>query len=123
MLTFQKWSLLATLVALSLFVALDAAESQRSSRRNQPQNQATQTQKTPAADQRGTAQSPLIVRTIKTEEEAARDAKEREEKADLDRKLVECNGKLADYTWYLAWLAGFQFFALVVQAIVLGVTL
>jgi hypothetical protein len=64
----------------------------------------------PVTDQRGTEQNPLVVKAApKSEAEAAAEGKEHEEKAQLDRRLVE-------YTWWLAVIAAFQFIALVGQA-------
>src|SRR5713226_1393554 len=88
-----------------------------------------QTEQAPAADQRGTEQSPVIVRVVptpKSESETAKDARDRQEKAEaertkaeLDRKLVDFNSDLAYYTKILAWVAGFQFLALFGQVIFL----
>jgi len=83
----------------------------------QPQPQAQQTQNQPAPDQRGTEQSPLVVKAApKSAAEAAADANEREEKSRLDRQLVE-------WTRYLAIIALLQFLALVAQAIYLARTI
>jgi hypothetical protein len=83
----------------------------------QPQSQPQQAQNQPAADQRGTEQSPFIVKAApKSETEAADDAKEREEKSSLDRQLVK-------YTRYLAIIALLQFVALVAQAIFVAWTI
>ena len=82
--------------------------------------------KQPAPDQRGTDQSPLIVKITpapKSEANAAEEAKEREEKAKLDTALVKFNGDLAFYTLILAIVAFLQFVALVAQALLLGGTL
>jgi len=57
-----------------------------------------------------------VLPTPKTEAEVAEEAKERNEKSDLDRKLVEYNGDLALYTKILALFAFFQFAALLLQA-------
>jgi hypothetical protein len=73
----------------------------------------------PAIDQRGTEQSPFVIKQIPTqkdEEETAQNTKERNEKMELDRKLVQFNGDLAYYTKVLAWVAALQLFTLVVQA-------
>lgn len=84
-----------------------------------PQAQTEHGQQQPAADERGTEQSPAIVRVLptpKTEAEVAEEARERNEKSDLDRKLVEYNGDLAFYTEILAAFALLQIAALFVQA-------
>lgn len=117
-----------TLIALSL-VSSAIAESQRPAprggERSQPQSQPKQTQQTAAPDQRGTEQSPLTVKVIptpKSTEETARDAKERDEKLELDRKLVELNGDLTYWTKILGIVAGLQFVALFIQAVFLAAT-
>jgi hypothetical protein len=113
------------LLGLALLLMI-ASDSQGRTKRSEPQAQPQQTQKTPAPDQRGTEQSPLIIKQIPTETsetERAQKAKADEEKAELDRKLVKYNGDLAYYTKVLAVLAAFQFAALIVQAIVFGFTL
>jgi hypothetical protein len=119
MLKLQRWGLLATLVAIATLLLIQGADSQRRSPRRQQQNPPQQTQQTPAPDQRGTEQSPFIVKTIPgptDEAKAAEEAKERREKAELDKKLVEFNADLAFYTKILAGFAGLQFLALVIQA-------
>lgn len=104
----------------ALLATVGEGYSQRRSReRQKPQQPAQQPQQTPAADQRGTEQSPVVVRVVPGPPEqanAAQDEKDRREKADLDRKLVEYNGDLALYTKILAWFAFFQFLALGAQA-------
>jgi hypothetical protein len=63
-----------------------------------PEQKPSNTQQTAPADQRGTEQSPAIVKilpTPKTPEEAAQDSKERKEKADGDWALVKLTGALA----------------------------
>ena len=122
----QRWGLLATLVAVAMLLVIDGAQSKRhaqqpqQSAKSQPQLQ--QPQQAPASDQHGTEQSPLSVKVIpapKSEEEAARERQEREEKAELDQKLVKFNGDLAHYTLVLAIVAMLQFLALFVQAVFL----
>jgi hypothetical protein len=127
MLKLQRWGLLATIVALAALFVIDGAQSRR--RPHQPQ-QPTETQPQPPqqatpSDQRGTEQSPLSVKVIPTpqsEEDAAHERQEREEKAELDRKLVKFNGDLAYYTELLFWVAFSQFGALFIQALILGAT-
>jgi hypothetical protein len=53
-----------------------------------------------APDQRGTEQSPLVVKTV-PEKKAAEDIKREEEKAELDRESVRLTRNLAKYTWLL----------------------
>jgi hypothetical protein len=102
------------------------SQSQHRQGRNQTQTQTQTTQQKSPADQRGTEQSPLVIKQIPTETsetERAQKTKADEEKAELDRKLVNFNGDLAYYTWILAIVAIFQFIALFVQAIVFIFTL
>jgi hypothetical protein len=116
------------LVLLSLVSTANRAQSpqpsagQGSKAHPQPQ----QTKQGTAPNQQGTEQAPLIVRvqpTQKTQAEAAEEEKERRDKAELDRKVADFSGKLADYTMYLAIVAVLQFFALLFQAFFLGGTL
>jgi hypothetical protein len=93
---------------------------------SQTQSQSKEAQQAPTSDQRGTEKIPLAVKVIPTkesEEKAANDAKDREEKMELDRKLVHFNGDLAYYTKVLAWVAALQFLALITQGIVFAFTL
>jgi hypothetical protein len=111
--------------AISALVASSAkARSQRRSRQDQ-QQPTQQPQQNPVTDQRGSEQSPLVVRVIPTSADqtnAAQEEKDRQEKADLDRKLVDFNGDLAYYTKCLVAFAGLQFFAMLLQAYWLGRT-
>lgn len=105
----------AFFAAIALFMLISDAQSQR-----QRQQQAS------PADERGTEQSPLVVKVTpatKSEEETAKEDRERKEKSEIDRKLVAFNGDLAYYARLLAWLAGLQLLALFVQATFLGLTL
>lgn len=102
-------------LVLALLIATSLLSWGQPSQQFQPQSQQTQVQ--PAPDQRGTEQSPLIVKAApKSEAEAAADAKEHEEKAQLDRQLVK-------YTWWLAIIAALQFGALLAQAFYLARTI
>src|SRR5262249_41401431 len=49
--------------------------------------------------------------------------RERKDVAELDRKLVDFNGRLAFYTWCLALIAALQFAALITQTFFLWKTL
>jgi hypothetical protein len=114
-----------------LVLAADVrGQSQRDPKRgregSQTQSQSKEAQQQRADDQRGTDQMPLSVKVMPTsesEEKTARDTKDREEKMELDRNLVQFNGDMAYYTKVLAWVAGLQLFALIVQAIVFAFTL
>lgn len=74
------------------------------------------------APQRGTPESPVVVKVLPpevTDPGIAENKAERAEKRSLDRKLVDFNGDLAHYTEILAILAGLQFLALGAQALFL----
>jgi len=121
-LTFRP-ALIAALCAVS-FAAW--SQSPADGKRRQTKPYTKQSQQQPADKQLGTDQSPIVVKVQPApdaESKAAEDAKERKEKTELDRKLVEFNGQLAYYTQVLAWVAGLQFLALVAQSLVLVVSL
>jgi hypothetical protein len=85
----------------------------------QSQRQAAPSQENSAPYQRGTPEAPVVVKVSpgpEDESKAAQDAKDRKEKAELDRKLVDFNGDLAFYTKLLAYVAAFQLMALLIQA-------
>jgi hypothetical protein len=85
----------------------------------QSKRQPTQAQENPAPYQRGTPEAPVVVKVSpgpEDENKAAEDARDRKEKAELDRKLVDFNGDLAFYTEWLAYVAAFQFIVLLIQA-------
>jgi hypothetical protein len=94
------------------------------------QEKANATTQEPYADQRGTEQSPLVVKTIqppKTQEEIDREKADHDEKAANDRRVIDYTGALADYTRALAWLTGglvivalFQFGVLIYQVRLFG---
>lgn len=68
-------------------------------------------------DQRGLPQSPLIVTTGTTKEEPTQAAKDREDKAANDRKLVEFTRNLVTATYVLGAIAVLQLFVFGFQAI------
>jgi hypothetical protein len=105
-------SVAATVVLIAILYSGLEGQSQEPPRQDsQSAQQPTDTQ------QRGTEQSPLIVKAApKSQAEVAADAKEREEKAQLDRQLVK-------YTFYLAIIALLQFFALIAQAVFVAWTI
>jgi hypothetical protein len=77
---------------------------------NQQHNTRNAQQKT-ADDQRGTEDSPFVVKVLptpKTQEEETQEAQDRAEKASNDRKLVAFTGKLVIATYILAAIALFQ---------------
>lgn len=78
-----------------------------------------QPQQPSATDQRGTQQAPLVVKilpTPKTTEEAAQEAKERNEKEALDRRITDATDNIAYFSKILAAVAGLLFLALIFQA-------
>jgi hypothetical protein len=98
-------------VGFVILLAITSARSQRPSPSEGKDSQPQQTQ-TPASQQttttypRGTEQTPLIVRSVKSEKEAADDAKERKDKAANDWTNTVFTGLVAVATIL-------QFFALI----------
>jgi hypothetical protein len=99
-------------LALALCVALisDSAQSQGRPQQVRPkQPDATVAQPKSAEEQRGTEQSPLIVKiapTPKTDEERAEEAKERERVAQADRNKENSDADIVKYTKELANYTG-----------------
>jgi hypothetical protein len=93
-------------VALLLAAISDSSgQAQRSSRPNPPSIPTYQPP--PAADQRGTDQSPLSVKVISTQrspEEVEKEENDRREKAEVDKKLTDEAGKIAHYFFWLGVL-------------------
>jgi len=80
-----------------MFIACGVTES-KETRRNKPETQK------PGNITQQTTPPPIIVNVSppqKTSEEIEQEAKEREEKSDLDRKVVKLTGDLANYTFGL----------------------
>jgi hypothetical protein len=78
-----------------------------------------QPQQPSAIDQRGTQQSPIVVKVLptpKTNEEATQEAKERNEKEALDRRIKDATGNIAYFNKILAAIAVLQFLTLIFQA-------
>src|SRR5437016_3096462 len=94
------------LLGLALLLATvggDYSWSQ-SQRRPQTQNQTEKSQNKPAVDERGTEQSPLVVKILpilKSEADTGQETNDRNERMEIDRKLVKFNGDLACYTFIL----------------------
>ena len=89
------------LVIFVLFIACISATSKDMQRK--PVDIQTELHNTENKEQRS-AEPPIIVNISppqKTHDEIEREAKEREEKSDLDRKIVELTGDLAKYTFGL----------------------
>jgi len=98
---------------LSLVLVVGSVQSQEPTpsptKPNQPPQAKTKSGKqSPATDQRGTAQSPLVVKTLKSDEEAKRERKQLEEKTTTDRWLMI-------FTGVLAGVAFLQFIAMLRQ--------
>jgi len=94
---------LTCVVSILFVVTANVAESQRHSQQVRGQD-----------DQRGTEQSPLIVKTIptpKSDEERAEEAKERERIAESDRKKEKSDADLVKYTAELAIFTARLFYA------------
>jgi hypothetical protein len=76
-------------------------------------------QQEPAADQRGTDQSPIVVKvipTFKTDEESAQEAKDRKERTANDRELINYSRDLDILTGILAAVGLLQLMAFGFQA-------
>lgn len=68
----------------------------------------------------GTEQSPVVVRVVPPQQsgaDTAREAQERSERQELDRRLVDFGVDMARYTGVLAALAALQFLALAGQVV------
>jgi hypothetical protein len=91
------------------------------------QPESTVTQEKSHEDQRGTEQSPLIVKVApvpKTDEQRTEETKERERIANAERKKEESDAKLVEFTGELAWFTKGLFVAtsaLVVATVALGI--
>jgi hypothetical protein len=109
------------LVIALAFLAAIASDSwgqskQPSSGANPPSKQSTQP---PAPDQRGTDQSPVVVKILpapNTEKQTEKQEREWQEKELIDKKLAFDTQRIADYTWWLASLTGCLFAIAVIQA-------
>lgn len=76
-----------------------------------PQQQTTPSQKQPNADQRGTEQSPLVVKmlpTMKTKEETDQQTQDRETKSSSDRWTVRFTGALTLIAFLQLLVYGYQ---------------
>jgi hypothetical protein len=92
------WRIFLFIVALAVAGDVCAQSKRPSPRRGegrQPQQSQTQTpQQPPAANQRGTEESPLIVRSVKSSDDAAQDTEDRKDKAANDRETIAINRNL-----------------------------
>jgi hypothetical protein len=118
MLRRQKWAIVVVLFAALAIFAIDAgARSQRPPPREGKPSQPEQTQsqgaqQPPAADQRGTENSPFIVKaqpTTKTQAQTDQEAKDR-----LDQAAY--NGDTLFLSWLLVIVAFLQFVGIGIQA-------
>jgi hypothetical protein len=103
----KRTALLAVAVCLAWLCVAPAQSQQSPPQVEVKQPEAPAIQPKAAEDQRGTDQSPLIVKiapTPKTDEERAEEAKQREEKAEADRRKEKSD---ADLNAYTAKLTGF----------------
>jgi hypothetical protein len=98
----SMWRIAVCLVMLVIAGgALAQSEGPPPSIGEQGQAQPHPAQQSPAAEQQRPAQPPITVNVIapqKTEAERADEQRERQEKADLDRRLVDFTAELAAYT-------------------------
>lgn len=89
--------IMRSFAALILFISLHSA-TPRSHEVSQPkQKQSSSSHQTSYSDQRGTEQSPLVVKTLPspgTQQEAEQGAQDRKDKATNDRHIVEFTGAL-----------------------------
>ena len=102
--------------ALFLLFAATVAFSQQpppaKGKSGQPQQSST-------TDQRGTQQAPFVVKVLptpKTNEEVTQEAKARNEKEALDRRITDATDNIAYFNKILATVAVLQFLALIFQA-------
>jgi hypothetical protein len=118
---------ITAVLALALCLALvsDSAQSQQPSPSSRegvqpPPPQAAEGAQHSATDQRGTEQSPLIIKALPTDEEknkAAADAKREDQKAANDERLARFTENLFYATVALSVIAVFQLFVFGWQAI------
>src|ERR1700738_114562 len=105
----------ALVLALCLALIADSAQSQRRPQQGRVQQPApTDVQPKSSEDQRGSEQSPLIVKVVptpKTEEDRTEEAKERERIAESERKKEGSDADLVKYTRELARFTAWLFYA------------
>jgi hypothetical protein len=102
--------------ALFLLFAATVAFSQQPS---PAKGKSGQPQQPSMTDQRGTQQTPFVVKVLpipKTNEEEAQEAKERNEKEALDRRITDATDNIAYFNKILVAVAVLQFLALIFQA-------
>jgi hypothetical protein len=119
MLRLSKISLVALLLAAAANISLSQAQRPAPGRGEaaqpqQPDQRTSQQPPAPATDQRGTPDSPLIVRvapTPKSDEERAEEAQLRNERGALERQLLDLTNDLAAYALALFAATGILLFA------------
>jgi hypothetical protein len=113
----EKFRYTALFFALLAALASDSkAQLKKSSNTNPP---STQSASPPAPDQRGTDKMPLSVKITPREpskEQAEKEEAERLEKAAVDKKVAFETQRVADYTWWLAFLTLFVVMTAIGQA-------
>jgi hypothetical protein len=98
-------------IALTFLAAIASDSWGQSQRKSPPREETKATQQSTAIDQRGTEQSPAIVKIIptpKTAEETETDRKEREDKNKSDWWLVKLTGALAIIGALQLFVFGYQ---------------
>jgi hypothetical protein len=98
----RKLCIAALILAMSVFVISDSAHSRRRTKQVRvPYPAATESQPKSPDDQRGTEQSPFVIKVIPaptSNADVAKEERDRQEKAETDRKLAEYTGELAFFT-------------------------
>jgi hypothetical protein len=115
----MRWCWVAALIAASFLRTEAIAQSERNQPGVQQPAPAVAQQKSPE-EQRGTEQSPFIIKvapTPKTESERADEAKDRERIAESERKKEKSDADLVQYTEELARFTKWLFVATVILGI------
>lgn len=118
------WRIASVFLIALLFLGNSGNQSQQSpslqpAKSVQQQTNSKNTEKTTTNDQRGTENSPIIIKVLPTKEiekETHQAQKDRKEKTELDRKLTEYTKELSIFTEVLAVVAFFQLVVFGVQA-------
>jgi hypothetical protein len=100
-------------VALALLVAFASDSRGQSQKPTPPPSETAQAKEAAKPDQRGTEQSPIVVKVLPTkesEEKAASDARHEDEKTENDRRLARFTELLFRATGALSVIALFQLF-------------
>ena len=108
--------LVIALMFLAAFVSDSWGQSKKSSQPQSPNNSPTQPT---APDERGTDKVPLTVKVIPSqpsEEQTKKEDREKYEKSEIEKKLAFETQRIAEYTWWLAFITFFLFGVAVLQA-------